>query len=184
MRVVGHLRPVKDPLLVARAARLLPPSSRLRVEHIGDTLDDSLALAAREEERTNARWRWLGARTRLATLRAIASAHLIVLPSRSEGGPGVIAEAVMASTPVLATRIDGVLGMLGPDHPGLFEPGDVAGLARRLERAESDAAFLAELVRSGDACRPRFERAQEVGAWRALLHEIPAREWQRPGPAR
>lgn len=159
-------------------------SSRLRVEHIGDSLDETLSRAAREEERSNARWRWLGARTRLETLRAIASAHLLVLPSRSEGGPGVIAESVMASTPVLATRIDGVLGMLGPDHPGLFEPGDVAGLARLLERAELDAAFLRELARAGDACRPRFERAHELAAWSALLREIPPREWQRPGPAR
>ncbi len=159
-------------------------SSRLRVEHIGDSLDETLSRAAREEERSNARWRWLGARTRLETLRAIASAHLLVLPSRSEGGPGVVAEAVMASTPVLATRIDGVLGMLGPEHPGLFEVGDVTGLARLLERCETDESFLRELVRSGNACRPRFERVRELEAWRKLLAEIPSRECQRPGPAR
>ena len=154
---------------------LVPASSRLRVEHIGDSLDASVALAARQEELRNPRWRWLGPRSRLDTLRAIASSHVVVLSSRSEGGPGVVAEAVMASTPVLATRIDGVLGMLGPDHPGLFDAGDAAGLARLLERAETDEAFLRELVRAGDACRPRFERARELAAWRELLHEIRAR---------
>lgn len=174
MRVVGHLRPVKDPLLVARAARLVPANSRLRVEHIGDSLDAALTLAAREEERTNPRWRWLGPSSRLATLHAIASAHLLVLSSRSEGGPGVVAEAVMASTPVLATRIDGVLGMLGPAHPGLFDVGDAEGLARLLTRAETDESFLRELVRAGDTCRPSFERARELAGWRDLLAEIRA----------
>lgn len=81
----------------------------------------------------------------------------------------------MASTPVLATRIDGVLGMLGPDHPGLFDAGDATGLARLLERAETDETFLSELVRAGDACRPRFERVHELAGWRELLHEITAR---------
>ncbi|NUP97499.1 MAG: glycosyltransferase [Planctomycetaceae bacterium] len=174
MRVVGHLRPVKDPLLVAQAARLLPATSRLRVEHIGDSLDDALARSAREEMRTNSRWKWLGSRSRLETLRAIASAHLLVLSSRSEGGPGVVAEAVMASTPVLATRIDGVLGMLGAAHSGLFDVGDAAGLARLLERAETDESFLRELVRAGDASRPSFERERELAAWHDLLGEIRA----------
>lgn len=172
MRAIGHLRPVKDPLLIARAARGLPANSRLRVEHIGDSLDETLANAARAEERANPRWRWLGARSRPETLRSIAGAHLLVLTSRSEGGPGVVAEAVMASTPLLATRIDGVVGMLGPKHPGLFDVGDVAGLARLLTRAETDASFLGELTSAGEACRPSFERARELAEWRALLAEL------------
>ena len=175
MRAVGHLRPVKDPLLLARAVRELPAGSRLRVEHIGDSLDEALAAAAREEMGTNPRWSWLGARSRLETLRAIASAHLLVLPSRSEGGPGVVAEAVMASTPVLATRVDGVVGMLGPSYPGLFDVGDAAGLTRLLARAETDAAFLQELTLAGGDCRPRFERVRELAEWRALLAEVRVR---------
>jgi glycosyltransferase involved in cell wall biosynthesis len=163
------LRAVKDPLLAARAARLVRADSRLVVEHVGDSLDAAFAADALRENASAGRWRWLGPRSRLATLRAIASAHLLVLPSRSEGGPGVLAEAVMASTPILATRTEGAVGMLGSDHPGLFEPGDAPALARLLERAEFEPDFLRQLTAAGDARRPLFERAREVAAWRDLL---------------
>lgn len=163
------MRAVKDPLLPARAARLVRADSRLAVEHLGASLDAELAAEARRESESGARWSWLGPGSRLATLRAIASAHLLVLPSRSEGGPGVLAEALMASTPILATRTDGAVGMLGADHPGLFEPGDAPALARQLERAEFEPDFLRQLTAAGDARRPLFERALEVAAWRDLL---------------
>lgn len=169
MRVLGHLRAVKDPLLVASAARRVRADARLWVEHIGDSLDAALGAEARRESLLGGRWRWLGPRSRHEALRAIASAHLLVLPSRSEGGPAVLAEALMASTPILATRTEGALGMLGADHPGLFEPGDAAELARLLERAEFEPGFLGRLTAAGDARRPLFERAREVEAWRQLL---------------
>ena len=142
------------------------------IEHLGDSLDAALAAEARRENESAGRWRWLGPRSRTATLRAIASAHVLVLPSRSEGGPGVLAEALMASTPILATRTDGALGMLGADHPGLFDPGDAIGLARLLERAEFDPRFLAGLTIAGATRRPLFERAREVAAWRDLLERL------------
>ncbi len=172
MRVVGHLRAVKDPLLAARAGRLVRADSRLVIEHLGDSLDAALAAEARRESESGGRWRWLGPCSRLETLRAIASAHLLVLPSRSEGGPGALAEALMASTPILATRTDGALGMLGADHPGLFEPGDATGLARLLEQAEFDPRFLTGLTIAGATRRPLFERAREVAAWRELLARL------------
>ena len=146
--------------------------SRLVIEHLGDSLDAALAAEARRENESAGRWRWLGPRSRTATLRAIASAHVLVLPSRSEGGPGVLAEALMASTPILATRTDGAVGMLGADYPGLFDPGDAIGLARLLERAEFDPRFLAGLTIAGATRRPLFERAREVAAWRELLAQL------------
>ena len=47
---------------------------------------------------------------------------------------------------MIASRIPGAVGMLGPDHPGYFEVGDAQGLAERLERLERDAAWRAELA--------------------------------------
>ena len=146
--------------------------SRLVIEHLGDSLDAALAEEARRESESKGRWRWVGPRSRTATLHAIASAHVLVLPSRSEGGPGVLAEALMASTPILATRTDGAVGMLGADYPGLFDPGDAIGLARLLERAEFDPRFLAGLTIAGATRRPLFERAREVAAWRDLLERL------------
>ena len=45
--VVGHLRREKDPLRAARAARGMPPDSRLRVLHAGGARDPEWADAAR-----------------------------------------------------------------------------------------------------------------------------------------
>ena len=44
---MGHLRPVKDPFRTALAARLLPPSSRVRVLHLGAALSEEMAEQAR-----------------------------------------------------------------------------------------------------------------------------------------
>ena len=58
--VVGHLRPEKDSLRTALAARLLPRSSRIQVLHAGAALSDELGAEAERESRTNPRYRWLG----------------------------------------------------------------------------------------------------------------------------
>src|SRR5262245_8583040 len=46
--VLAHLRPVKDPLSAAFAARLVPSSSRIQVVHLGNALDETLAEEARK----------------------------------------------------------------------------------------------------------------------------------------
>ena len=76
--------------------------------------------------------------------------------------------------PVLSTRIDGSVGLLGDDYPGYFGVGDESGLAKLLRRVETDAAFLAELRRRCDALAPLFTRAAERRAWRDLLLELSA----------
>src|SRR5262249_28107100 len=58
--VLGHLRPVKDPFRTALAARLLPPTSRLRVLHLGGAMSEGMAEQARAEAAANPRYRWLG----------------------------------------------------------------------------------------------------------------------------
>jgi hypothetical protein len=57
--VLAHLRPVKDPLLPARASRLLPASSRLHVVHAGRALSEAAARSARRVAVRTPRWRWL-----------------------------------------------------------------------------------------------------------------------------
>ena len=44
--VLGHLRPVKDPFQTAMAVRQLPPSSRIRVAHVGGALTDDMKTEA------------------------------------------------------------------------------------------------------------------------------------------
>lgn len=170
--VMGHLRPVKDPFRTALAARLLPASSRLRVLHLGAALSEDMAAQARAEQASNPRYRWLGDVPRGRALRLLARCRLLALTSISEGGANVIGEAVTVGTAVVSSRIDGSVGLLGEEYAGYFAVGDTAGLAGLLTRAETDAAFLAELRRGAEAVRGLFEPEAERRAWRELLGEM------------
>lgn len=167
--VVGHLRPVKDPLLVAKAVRRLPSESKIRVALYGGSMNDDLAEEVRYEGDMNPRFRWLGDRPHSETLRAIARSHLLVLPSRAEGGPAVISEALACGTPILATRIDASIGLLGNEYPGLFPVGDDVALAKLLRRCEIDSTFFRELKAWCRRLKPTVSPAQERRAWGLLL---------------
>ena len=167
--MVGHLRDEKSPQTYFEAARLLTARTDIHLDHIGSALDPALAAQATALMRTHPRYRWLGALPHGRTRTRIAAAHVLVHPSRMEGGAHVVAEAITCGTPVLASRIDGNLGLLGADYPGVFEPGDVAGLAEALRRARDDPAML-PMLRSAIAQRaPLFDPGRERQALRSLI---------------
>ena len=140
--VIGHLRPVKDPFRTAMAARLLPRSSRIRVLQVGGAMTDAMAARARKEMRVNQRYEWLGEQPRSQVRRILAKSRLCVLSSRMEGGANVLSEAIVASVPILASRIDGNVGILGEDYPGYFGVGDTKQLAQLMTRAETCPEYL------------------------------------------
>jgi glycosyltransferase involved in cell wall biosynthesis len=83
----------------------------------------------------------------------------------------VLSEAIVAGTPVLASRIPGSVGILGENYAGYFDVGDTRGLARLMHRAESDPELLARLKRDCMKLRPRFDPARERASWRKLIAE-------------
>ncbi len=170
--VIGHLRPVKDPFRAARAARRLPPSSRLRILHLGAAMDEGMAGLARAEMRVNPRYRWLGEQPRWRAQQILASSALCVLSSKLEGGANVVSEAIVAGVPLLASRIAGSVGLLGETYPGYFKVGDTEGLAQLLHRAETDPAFLTRLRSHGKKLAPLFDPSRERAAWSQLLEEL------------
>ena len=103
------------------------------------------------------------------TLKRIQRAHLLVHTSRMEGGAHVIMEAICSGTPVIASRIDGNVGLLGEDYEGVFEPGDADGLAQRLlacRDPQHGAVLVAHLAHRCALRAPLFEPQAE----RAALH--------------
>jgi putative glycosyltransferase (TIGR04348 family) len=169
---MAHLRAVKDPLLPARAVRLLPESSRIRLVLLGGSLDDSLRADAERGQRENPRFRWLGERPRSEALEVLARSHLFVSSSRHEGGSNVVSEAIALGLPILATAVPGSLGLLGDAHPGLYPVGDAPKLAELLLRAESDPRYLASLEKRSLALAGLTDPARERESWRALLAEV------------
>ena len=170
--VVGHLRPVKDPFRLAMAARLLPKSSRIRVLHVGGAMSEEMANRAHTEMERNPRYHWMGELPRWRTRRVMARSQLMVLTSRLEGGANVISEALVDSVPVIASRIPGSVGILGPEYPGYFPRGDTRELARLIVRAETDAAFLNELREWCSRLAPHVHPALERDTWEDLLREL------------
>ena len=171
--VIGHLRDVKDPLRAAAAARLLPASSRIRVVHVGAAYTPQWADKAKAEMAANPRYTWLDDVPRAVVQNVLRRSHAMVLSSRSEGGANVISEAIVAGVPILASRMDGNVGLLGADYPGYFPFGDTQALARLLWRIEADARFAARLRRAIARRAPLFKPEREVAAWRKLLAELP-----------
>jgi putative glycosyltransferase (TIGR04348 family) len=178
--VLAHLRPVKDPFLAARAARRLPPDSRARVLHCGAALDPSMARRARAEEAITPRYRWLGELPRPAALRLLARSRLLLVTSRLEGGANVVSEAIAAGVPVLSTRIDGSVGILGAGYPGYFPVGDARALADLLARAETEPAFYRRLRGRCRKLRPLVDPVRERESWKALLRELAVQRRARP----
>jgi putative glycosyltransferase (TIGR04348 family) len=170
--VMGHLRPVKDPLRTALAARLLPAASRIQVLHVGGALSEELAEAARAEQSRNRRYRWLGELPQGEALGVLSRCRLLSLTSESEGGANAISEAVALGVPVVASHIAGSIGLLGDDYPGYFPFSDTQALADLLLRAETDADFYNNLRDRCDRLRPLFEPARERQSWQELLQEL------------
>lgn len=169
---VGHLRAEKDPLTLMRAARLLSPDSAVHIVHIGNPLDESLADAARRTMSDCPLYKWIGGLPAAETRERIARAHLLVHMSVMEGGANVVIEAVQSAVPVLASRIDGNLGLLGEDYEGCFDTGDAPGLAASIQRFATDAAWRARLAAQCEARAPLFEPEREAAAVRGLMADM------------
>ncbi len=170
--MVGHLRDEKDPLTYLRAARRLAGRTDILFDHVGAALDAGLGAQAATLHAAGIGYRWLGALPHAAARRRIQAAHLLVHASRMEGGAHVVIEAIRSGTPVIASRIDGNLGLLGEDHPALFEPGDDAALAALIERARDEPAWLRRLADRCKALSPRFSAEAEAEALLALLGSL------------
>ena len=170
--MVGHLRAEKAPETFFAAARLLAGRADILLDHAGAALDPTLGAGASALMAACPRYRWLGALAHAAARRRIQAAHVLVHPSRMEGGAHVVIEAVRSGTPVLASRIDGNVGLLGDDYDGYFAVGDAAGLATLLQRVRDEPAMLAHLQRQCAARAALFDPRRESAALHALIGEI------------
>jgi glycosyltransferase involved in cell wall biosynthesis len=182
---VGFFSHDKDPRTLYEAWRRVqeagPPTATLLF--IGATrsryyeVDDALATSIRDDARARGladRLRFIEAA--LAIDAYYRAADVFVLPSRREGLPNALLEAMASGLPSVATRLPGVTDVL-IDHGVdglLFAPGDVGALAHELRGLLADTERANEI---GRRARQRVEReypitqtaAAHLAAYAALL---------------
>lgn len=143
---VGRLDPVKGLDVLIRA---FEPVARETNAHLllvgGGALRDELERLARER-RLEPRVHFLGPRTDVPSL--LKAADLFVFPSRTEGLPNALLEAMAAGCPIVTTDVPGCRDLITHEESGIFVPyGDTSALAgamRRLLRDRSTAGRFAE----------------------------------------
>lgn len=154
---VGRLCQQKNPELLLSAWRRLPESLRQTAELwlVGDgPLRESVQRMAAQDAFAD-RIRLTGPRDDIPEL--MQSASLLVLPSRWEGMPNVVLEAMAASLPVVATNVDGTQELLKDG-----ESGWLVGT----EDAEALASAIVAALSQPDERRRRARNARDVAATR------------------
>ena len=170
--VVGHLRDEKDSLRPALAARLLPQNSRIRIVHLGKAHNAEWEEKVRLEASLNARFDWRGEVPRWSVRRQYQRSHAMIISSNMEGGANVLSEAIVCGLPVIASDIDGNIGLLGEDYEGYFRVRDEIDLAQTLVRAENDINFLNKLESQVIIRQKLFEPELERRKWKELIKSL------------
>jgi glycosyltransferase involved in cell wall biosynthesis len=77
----------------------------------------------------------------------MATATMLVLPTRADTSPNAVKEAVVSGVPVVASAIGGVVDYVVPEKNGLFcLPGDAKSLEEQLRRACGHPLFARGIV--------------------------------------
>lgn len=99
---------------------------------------------------------------------------VIALPSRSEGFPLAVVEAMLAARPVIATRVGSVSEAVIDGETGiLIDKDDIDGLAKALCRLRDDPALRAQLGRRGrEVAIARFTVEQMTANYERLWYKL------------
>jgi glycosyltransferase involved in cell wall biosynthesis len=110
----------------------------------------------------------LGSRPDVFALMRLADA--VVLPSRHEGHPLALLEALALGRPAIASAVGGVPEIVAHGRTGLlFPPGDARALAAAIGRLRSDRALRQRLgSAAAEVIRTRFDVRRWVAAIEAL----------------
>ena len=158
---LGRLSPEKAPELLLRAAR----GTALRVVVAGD----GPLRAALEAEADRAQVRFIGFVSDVAQV--LAAADVLALPSRTEGLPMAVLEAMAAGVPVVASAVGSLPEVLGDEAGVLVPPGDVDALRAALERLGDPAQRQALATAARRRVESRYAAAIMARSYRELLHQ-------------
>ena len=166
--IVGHLRKVKNPFLAVKALRHIKADCRLYL--LGRALEDGFAEQAERLTHSEPRFRWLGQRPHAEALGWMKLSTATINSSFSEGGANSIGESIMLGTPVLASKVEGNIGMLGVDYDGYFESNNAQELAQLMNKIIAESSFRDSLKQQVIARSAVFQRKRERDGWLQIIH--------------
>jgi len=104
-----------------------------------------------------------------------AAADVFVLPSRSEGSPNVLLEALAAGCVVVASRVGGVPEIAEDGgSAALVAPDDTPAMSAAIARALTDPVWSGRLRAGARAAASRFTPDARVSALRAIYAQVGA----------
>lgn len=169
--IVGRLSPEKGVGVFLRAAALLQARSRPFSAIIaGDGPDRAALVQLTASLGLSDRIRFVG---RVSAMRSLYRAvDLLVIPSRSEGLPSVLLEALDADLPVVATRVGAIPEVLAvPEAGTLVAPDSPHELAAAIERA-LDAPGGEPARQARAAAVSAFSREHRARSLLAIYREV------------
>jgi glycosyltransferase involved in cell wall biosynthesis len=151
------------------------PEPLLAIAGTGPLARDLAAKARRRRVRAS----FLGWRDDVPAL--LAAADVFVLPSRWEGQPLILQEALRAGRPVVATDVGGVRGLTGGHSALLVPPGDPDALAAAVLSVLDSPATAARLAAAAaDRAAALPTETDAITAALALYDRLTKRADQRP----
>lgn len=158
---VGNLIAYKGHDLLLEAAARLPSEPAWRLLFVGDGPERDALSRRVDELGLRHRVDLLGQRTDVPAL--LSDADVAVLPSRSEGLPNAVLEAMAHSIPVVATAVGGVPGLLRAGGGILVPANDASALADALARLLRDPDLRRQM---GDEGRAEVARTYAIDVMR------------------
>jgi glycosyltransferase involved in cell wall biosynthesis len=173
IRACGRLVRAKGfDVLLEAASLLVKRGRRFSLEIIGEGPERPVLEAAANARGLSDVVRFLGARD--DARRLIASADVFVLPSRREGLPLVLLEALHAGRPIVASRLSSLDGVVTDGREAvLFDPDDAAALADAIEgiiRNPNGARAMASRARL--RAREEFSMRRAALEYAALYEDV------------
>jgi len=168
----GRLDPVKGLNTLLEAMTLPPLPAETRLLLVGDGPDRPNVQRRIAELGLAGRVVMLGQRGDVPEL--LKTADAFVLPSRTEGYPNALLEAMAAGLPVVATAVAGCRDIVVHGRTGLLVAyGDARALAGALAEQISDLPRAGRMARSGQEwVRRHADIAAVAERWRRFYQEI------------